>query len=124
MKVDTAQEYLKNNKALDNKKIYIYASSNKIIGGVIGTQSGLVLLSVNKDILYIHRANIDNSYGEQLAKIHIPDMKNIRGKAGLFTEVSNEKIKQGLDGNNPEVFASVLTESVQKSLEKNSYGKA
>ena len=23
MKVDTAQEYLKNNKALDNKKIYI-----------------------------------------------------------------------------------------------------
>lgn len=54
MKVDTAQEYLKNNKALDNKKIYIYASSNKIIGGVIGTQSGFVLLSVNKDILYIH----------------------------------------------------------------------
>ena len=40
------------------------------------------------------------------------------------TEVSNEKIKQGLDGNDPEVFASVLTESVQKSLEKNSYGKA
>ena len=42
------------------------------------------MLSVNKDILYIHRANIDNSYGEQLAKIHIPDMKNIQGKAGLF----------------------------------------
>ena len=40
------------------------------------------------------------------------------------TEVSNEKIKQGLDGNDPEVFAAVLTESVQKSLEKNSYGKA
>ena len=39
------------------------------------------------------------------------------------TEVSNEKIKQGLDKNDPEVFASVLTESVQKSLEKNSYGK-
>ena len=40
------------------------------------------------------------------------------------TEVSNEKIKQGLDGNDPEVFASVLTESVQKSLEQNKYGKA
>lgn len=40
------------------------------------------------------------------------------------TEVSNEKIKQGLDGNDPEVFVSVLTESVQKSLEKNKYGKA
>lgn len=30
MKVDTVQEYLKNNKVLDNKKIYIYASSNKL----------------------------------------------------------------------------------------------
>ena len=40
------------------------------------------------------------------------------------TEVSNEKIKQRLDENDPEVFAAVLTESVQKSLEKNSYGKA
>lgn len=40
------------------------------------------------------------------------------------TDVSNEKIKQGLDGNDPEVFASVLTESIQKSLEKNRYGKA
>ena len=39
------------------------------------------------------------------------------------TEVSNEKIKQRLDENDPEVFAAVLTESVQKSLEKNSYGK-
>ena len=84
MKVDTVQEYLKNNKVLDNKKIYIYASSNKIIGGVIGAQSGLVLLSVNKDILYIHRANIDNSYGKRLAKIYISDMKNIQGKAGMF----------------------------------------
>ena len=34
-----------------------------------------------------------------------------------------KKVKQGLDGNDPEVFAAVLTESVQKSLEKNSYGK-
>ena len=40
------------------------------------------------------------------------------------TEVSNEKIKQGLDETDPDVFASVLTESIQRSLEKNSYGKA
>ena len=39
------------------------------------------------------------------------------------TEVSNEKIKQGLDGSNSEVFASVLIESIERSLEKNSYGK-
>ena len=29
------------------------------------------------------------------------------------TEVSNEKIKQGLDGIDPVVFAAVLSESVQ-----------
>ena len=35
-------------------------------------------------ILYIHHANIDNSYDERWAKIYIPNMKNIQGKAGLF----------------------------------------
>ena len=38
-------------------------------------------------------------------------------------EVSKEKIAQGMKETDPGVFASVLTESVQKSLEKNSYGK-
>ena len=39
-------------------------------------------------------------------------------------EVSKEKIAQGMKETDPGVFASVLTESVQKSLEKNKYGKA
>ena len=39
-------------------------------------------------------------------------------------EVSKEKIAQGMKETDPDVFASVLTESVQKSLEKNKYGKA
>lgn len=38
-------------------------------------------------------------------------------------DVSNEKIQQGLDGNDPEVFASVLTESIQKSIDQNFYGE-
>ena len=84
MKVETVLDNLQNNKLLDEKKIYIYAYINKIIGGVIGTISGLVLLSVYEDILYVYRANIDNSYGNRLAKIYIPNMKNIQGKAGLF----------------------------------------
>ena len=50
----------------------------------MGSISGLVLLCVYEKFLYIHRANIDNTYGEQLAKIYIPNMKNIQGKAGLF----------------------------------------
>ena len=38
-------------------------------------------------------------------------------------EVSKEKIAQGMKETDPGVFASVLTESVQKSIDKNSYGK-
>ena len=63
---------------------YIYASLKNIIGGMFGSIRGLVLLCIYEDVLYIYRANIDNSYGERLAKIYIPNMKNIQGKAGLF----------------------------------------
>ena len=38
-------------------------------------------------------------------------------------EVSKEKIVQGMKETDPGVFASVLTESVQKSIDKNSYGE-
>ena len=37
-------------------------------------------------------------------------------------EVSRQKIAQGMKETDPGVFASVLTESVQKSIDKNSYG--
>ena len=37
-------------------------------------------------------------------------------------EVSKEKIAQGMKETDPGVFASVLTESVQKSIDENSYG--
>lgn len=39
-------------------------------------------------------------------------------------EVSAEKIEQGLDSSEPEVFAAVLAESIRKSIEQNTYGKA
>lgn len=39
-------------------------------------------------------------------------------------EVSNEKIAQELDPAEPEMFASVLTESIQKSIDSNTYGEA
>ena len=65
--------------------IYIYTSLKNILGGIMGTISGLVLLCVYEKFLYIHHANIDNSYDERLAKIYIPNMKNTQGKAGLFS---------------------------------------
>lgn len=39
-------------------------------------------------------------------------------------EVSKEKIEQGLKEYDPKVYASVLTESIQKSIDRNTYGKA
>ena len=40
----------------------------------------------------------------------------------ISAEVSKEKIAQGMKETDPGVFASVLTESVEKSIDKNSYG--
>lgn len=84
MNLEKIEKQLYSDKFLDEKNNYIYASLSNKIGGLIGSVKGLVLLSVYEDILYIHRANIDNSYGKQLAKIYIPNMKNIQGKVGLF----------------------------------------
>ena len=75
---------------------------------------------------------------KELAKYKIQDVKE---EDGVYTvsvqvepsnvfqtlqqssaEVSKEKIAQGMKETDPGVFASVLTESVQKSIDKNSYG--
>ncbi|WP_270371479.1 hypothetical protein [Mediterraneibacter faecis] len=84
MRVEECVKKLKSKGIIDSREIYIYASLKNIISGMFGSIRGLVLLCIYEDILYIYRANIDNSYGEQLAKIPIPYMKNIQGKAGLF----------------------------------------
>lgn len=84
MEVKLVVSLLKKENLLDENEIYVYGSAKNIIGGAIGSIRGLVLLSINENILYIHHANIDNSYDERLAKIYIPNMKNIQGKAGLF----------------------------------------
>ena len=75
---------------------------------------------------------------KELAKYKIQDVKE---EDGVYTvsvqvepsnvfqtlqqssvEVSKEKIAQGMKETDPGVFASVLMESVQKSIDKNSYG--
>lgn len=85
MDLKKIETQLQKNKFLDEKNIYLYASIKNMIGGICGSVKGLVLLSVYKDTLYVHHANIDNSYDERLAKIYIPNMKNTQGKAGLFS---------------------------------------
>ena len=86
MNLEKIEKQLYSDKFLDEKNNYIYASLSNKIGGLIGSVKGLVLLSVYEDILYIHRANIDNSYGKQLAKIYIPNMKISKEKPDYLVE--------------------------------------
>lgn len=69
---------------LDEKEIFIYATAKNMTGGAIGAVQGLVLLSVCGDILYLHRARIDNSCERCLGNFYIPDLKKVKAKAGLF----------------------------------------
>ena len=84
MKVNDVLAVLVDNQMLDDKKIFVYATARNIIGGTVGALRGLVLLSVYGDVLYIHRAKLDNSYAECLGKFYISDLKKIKGKACLF----------------------------------------
>ena len=62
MEVKLVVSLLKKENLLDENEIYVYGSAKNIIGGAIGSIRGLVLLSINENILYIHHANINNSY--------------------------------------------------------------
>lgn len=84
MRVEQVIKKMEQEKLVDNRKIYVYASTQGVIGGVIGSIKGLVILSVYQDVLYIHRANLDNTYGKCLDELYIPNMCNIQGKAGRF----------------------------------------
>lgn len=84
MKVEQVLAQLKQNHFLDEREVYVYASVQSMSGGVVGSIKGLVILSVCDNLMYIYRANLDNSYGEQLAEIHVLDMCKIQEKAGVF----------------------------------------
>lgn len=84
MKVSCVIDNMVKECLIDSKKVYVYASMQGVIGGVSGSIKGLVILSVYQDVLYIHRANLDNTYGKCLEEVYIPDMSNVQGKAGLF----------------------------------------
>lgn len=84
MKVDAVINTLVAEQVLDERKIFVYATAKNIIGGTVGAVQGLVLLSVCGDILYLHRAKLDNSCEKCLGNFYISDLKNIKAKAGLF----------------------------------------
>ena len=88
-----------------------------------GAYSGSALVEGDKLHLFF-TGNVKEEDGVYTVSVQVEPSNVFQTLQQSSTEVSNEKIKQGLDGNDPEVFAAVLTESVQKSLEKNRYGKA
>lgn len=84
MKVDDVINVLLTQQVLDERKIFVYAIAKNTIGGAAGALQGLVLLSVCGEVLYLHRAKLDNSYERCLENFYMPDLKNIKAKAGLF----------------------------------------
>lgn len=62
--------------------------------------------------------------GDYTVKVQVEPSDVYQTLEQSFTEVSNEKIEQGLDPTYPDVFSAVLTESVKKSIGKNTYREA
>lgn len=84
LKVSDIISQLKQANLLDEKEVFVYATVKSMIGGAVGSVQGLVLITVCGDVLYLHRAKLDNSYADCLGKFYLSDLGNIKGKAGLF----------------------------------------
>ena len=84
MKVSDIISQLKQENLLDEKEVFVYATAKSMIGGAVGAVQGLVLITVCGDVLYLHRAKLDNAYAECLGKFYLSGLSNIKGKAGLF----------------------------------------
>lgn len=83
-KVENVINHLKKDNLLDFREIFVYATSCSVIEGIVGAITGLVLITVFHDNLYILRSNFDNSYGECLGRFYISELHNIKGSAGIF----------------------------------------
>ena len=61
--------------------------------------------------------------GDYTVKIQIEPSNIYQTLEQSATDVSNEKITQGIEETEPGVFAAVLTESLQRSIDGNEYGE-
>ena len=84
MKVQDVVNKMKTEKLVDDREIYVYATKKSLLGGVAGAIANLMILSVYENVLYIHKANMDNSCGELIERINVSDMKILKAKAGVF----------------------------------------
>ena len=61
--------------------------------------------------------------GDYTVKIQIEPSNIYQTLEQSAADVSNEKITQGIEETEPGVFAAVLTESLQRSIDGNKYGE-
>ena len=100
----------------DEKQYVWFYTSSLLSGESTGYFHQIDISQQNKDTIYEVNLFMQTSYIQREPSDVFQTLQQ------SSTEVSKEKIAHGMKETDPGVFASVLTESVQKSIDKNSYG--
>ena len=100
----------------DEKQYVWFYTSSLLSGESTGYFHQIDISQQNKDTIYEVNLFMQTSYIQREPSDVFQTLQQ------SSAEVSKEKIAHGMKETDPSVFASVLTESVQKSIDKNSYG--
>ena len=100
----------------DEKQYVWFYTSSLLSGESTGYFHQIDISQQNKDTIYEVNLFMQTSYIQREPSDVFQTLQQ------SSAEVSKEKIAHGMKETDPGVFASVLTESVQKSIDKNSYG--
>ena len=100
----------------DEKQYVWFYTSSLLSGESTGYFHQIDISQQNKDTIYEVNRFMQTSYIQREPSDVFQTLQQ------SSAEVSKEKIAHGMKETDPGVFASVLTESVQKSIDKNSYG--
>ena len=100
----------------DEKQYVWFYTSSLLSGESTGYFHQIDISQQNQDTIYEVNLFMQTSYIQREPSDVFQTLQQ------SSAEVSKEKIAHGMKETDPGVFASVLTESVQKSIDKNSYG--
>ena len=100
----------------DEKQYVWFYTSSLLSGESTGYFHQIDISQQNKDTIYEVNLFMQTSYIQREPSDVFQTLQQ------SSAEVSKEKIAHGMKETDSGVFASVLTESVQKSIDKNSYG--
>ena len=100
----------------DEKQYVWFYTSSLLSGESTGYFHQIDISQQNKDTIYEVNLFMQTTYIQREPSDVFQTLQE------SSAEVSKDKIRHGMKETDPGVFASVLTESVQKSIDKNSYG--